>query len=198
MQSETHTTPDDVKEEGKEERPSKPVKRSWKSNQLMSLFALLLSAGTFITFAYQNYLIQKQQYGSVRPYLLRSLSTGYDANGQASTSWVLVNNGVGPAFVESFKIKYQGKEYNSVASFFWDGIYANTPIRCGRTELAEGSAIPVGEPIAILTSNDSTAAHVLEEVHRNTEIEIIYSSVYEEKWRSSFGEEGTNKPVKID
>ena len=44
-------------------------KKFWSSDKFLSLLAFLISLGTFSTFAYQTYLIQKQQYASTMPYL---------------------------------------------------------------------------------------------------------------------------------
>ena len=44
-------------------------KKFWSSDKFLSLLAFLISIGTFFTFAYQTYLIQKQQYANTMPYL---------------------------------------------------------------------------------------------------------------------------------
>lgn len=166
-----------------------------KSDKLISLIALLISLGTFITFSYQNYLIQKQQYRSVMPYLMINKFTGYDENQQALTRIDIFNNGVGPAFIEEIEIKYEGKVYSSVREFLLKGIYVTTPIKTGMTELTSGYAIPSIEGITVLESNDSTAAKVLDEVYQKMEMKVIYSSLYDEKWTKSTKQ---NRPVKVD
>lgn len=166
-----------------------------KSDKLISLIALLISLGTFITFSYQNYLIQKQQYRSVMPYLMINKYTGYDENQQALTRIEIFNNGVGPAFVEEVEIMYEGEMYSSVGEFLLEGIFAATPIKTGRTELSSGYAIPAGHSITILHSNDSTAAKVLDEIYQKMEMKVTYSSLYDEKWTESTKE---NRPLKVD
>ncbi len=174
---------------------TKPIRKRWKSNQLLSLIALLISLGTFITFAYQNYLIREQQYRSVLPYLMINPFTGFDENGQPTYVLALFNNGVGLAFIEDLSIIYQGKEYSSVRSFYLDSIY---PIKCGFTEINIGYALPAGQSITILDSNDSTAAQVLDNVFQNTQIEITYSSLYDQKWKVMFGNQNHKRPIKFD
>lgn len=89
-----------------------------KSDKLISLIALFISLGTFITFAYQNFLIQKQQYRSVMPYLMINKFTEYDENQQALTLFDIMNNGVGPTFIEDIEIRYEGKVYSSIEDFY--------------------------------------------------------------------------------
>ena len=47
-------------------------KKFWSSDKFLSLLTFLISIGTFSTFVYQTYLIQKQQYANVLPYLQTS------------------------------------------------------------------------------------------------------------------------------
>lgn len=200
MQSET--TPEDIEVKAPASDRERPrfhtLKRFWRSDKLMSLFALLISMGTFITFAYQNYLIQKQQYRSVMPYLMMYKSTGFQADGQRKISLVLANNGVGPAFVESLKISYDGQEYSTVYDFFLNGLYVKTPIISSRTGLPEGYAIPANETIYILASEDSSTAEILDKVFTQVQVEITYSSLYDEQWKMHYGDQISSKPIPID
>ncbi|MEK6481945.1 hypothetical protein WJR50_30675 [Catalinimonas sp. 4WD22] len=166
-----------------------------KSDKLISLIALFISLGTFVTFAYQNYLIQKQQYRSVMPYLMTNKFTGYDDNQQALTNIYISNNGVGPAFIEEIEIRYEGKVYHSVGEFLYKGVYATIPIKTGMTEIISGYAIPSGEGVTFLDSNDSTAAKVLNEVYTKMEMKVTYTSLYDEKWSISSKD---LKPVQLD
>ena len=63
--------PDSTTDQESSKPPEVAGKKSfWSSDNLLSLFAFLVSVGTFSTFAYQTYLIQKQQYASMMPYLM--------------------------------------------------------------------------------------------------------------------------------
>jgi hypothetical protein len=84
-------TPEAVTTENKTEVSIKPpvftAKKSWNAQKLMSFSAFLISIGTFITFAYQTHLIQKQQFRSVLPYLMINRSSGYNEQGQKMISY---------------------------------------------------------------------------------------------------------------
>ena len=97
-----------------EQEPSKPTRSArksfWSSDKLLSLFAFLVSVGTFSTFAYQTYLIQKQQYVSTMPYLMLFLNS--DGSGEYTQHSIsLANNGIGPAFIQDIKIHYRDSIY---------------------------------------------------------------------------------------
>jgi hypothetical protein len=187
----------------KETKPAINLKyfTSWKSEKLMSFTAFLISIGTFITFAYQTHLIQKQQFRSVLPYLMITNYTGYINQDQKTISLQLLNNGIGPAFVEDLTISYKGKEYKSVYDFFIQGIYPDHKISVGRNDIIAGYSIPAGQALPLLTSNDSQATTVLEKVFTSDgfSFEIVYSSLYEENWRLSYKNGRYNpKPEKVD
>lgn len=180
--------------------PIVSAKKSWNFDRLMSFAALLISLATFVTFGYQNYLIQKQQYGSVLPYLRIENSYMYDSKGQPVIGLQLSNNGVGPAFIEQVNITYQGKRYSSISDFFIQGVYVKTPINTGRNDIYEGYVLPAGQFQLFLHSNDSTAARVLEKIFRANDlrIEITYSSLYKEKWRMYWDGRTRAKPIEIE
>ena len=80
--------------------------KGWSSDRWLSLLAIIASLGTLFTVAYQTDLIRKQQYASVLPYLEIWNSTGGD-----SYRLILLNNGIGPAFVEGVNIYYRDTIY---------------------------------------------------------------------------------------
>lgn len=175
-------------------RKTKGKKRSL-SNNLMSLFALIISLGTFITFAYQNYLIQKQQYRSVMPYLMVSTYSGSDQDQNEVKSFNIFNNGVGPAFIEDIEINFEGKVYKSIHSFLYEGIFPNSPVKVGTTDIVPGYSIPSNEGLTLIDSKDSTSIRVLDEVFQKMDMKITYSSLYEEKWSVSMSNQ---RPVQLE
>lgn len=203
MNTEQLNTSETVVPENKTEpvSPNRAFKKTWNPDKLMSFSAFLISVGTFLTFAYQTHLIQKQQFRSVLPYLMITQYTGYVNQDQKTISLQLFNNGVGPAFIEDIKISYQGKEYKSIYDFFIQGIYPDHKISTGRNNVVAGYVIPAGQALALLTSNDSQATTVLEKVFSSDSfsIEIVYSSLYEEKWKFTYKNGKYNpEPVKVD
>jgi hypothetical protein len=198
-------TPEAVTTENKTDGSIKPpvftAKKSWNAQKLMSFSAFLISIGTFITFAYQTHLIQKQQFRSVLPYLMINRSSGYNEQGQKMISLQLFNNGIGPAIIEDVTILYHDKEYKTVYDFFVNGVYAENQINMSRNDIKAGFALPAGQTLALLSSNDHQAAIVLEKVLASNDfmLEIVYSSLYEEKWKLTYKHGAYNlKPEKID
>ncbi|MDQ3393220.1 MAG: hypothetical protein M3512_03775 [Bacteroidota bacterium] len=49
-----------------------------------------------------------------------------------------------------------------------------------------------------MQSNDSTALQVLNEIFKDIEIAVTYSSLYEENWQSLFGRDAALKPVELN
>lgn len=205
MNNEQLNTPEIVSTEDKTPHTSRAAvykpKRIWSTDKLMAYIAFIISIGTFFTFSYQTYLIQKQQFRSVLPYLMVTYSTGFDNQGQRMNGLQFINNGVGPAIIEAVKIVYAGQQCKTVTNFFVKGIYADTKISTSRSELRAGYALPAGQILSPLSSIDAQAAAVLEKVFGSDSfaIEIIYSSLYEEKWKITYRKNNFNpKPVKVD
>jgi hypothetical protein len=170
-------------------------RKFWNSDKLLSLFAFLISVGTFATFAYQTYLIseqqeliRKEQYASVLPYL-----TIYTWNGGLGDASVrLVNNGVGPAFIDAVKIYYNDTTYNfGTAQFFQELInlegYPRGHFNISSMGIATGMVIPAGQEVELIGSNNKATEEKISELFfgddsEKAKIEITYSSVYEETW----------------
>jgi FtsP/CotA-like multicopper oxidase with cupredoxin domain len=77
------------------------------SDRLFGVAAFLISMGMFFVYIYEARLFQKQQYASALPYLEM-----WNSGGGSSYRLLLVNNGVGPAFVRKMGVHYRGKVYN--------------------------------------------------------------------------------------
>ncbi len=203
----SETAENEIKEETAAARSEVPkaIKSgitSWSSNNLLGLFAFIISVGTFITFTYQTYLIrnqtamiQKQQFASVLPYLTMFNSTGERPDEFAV---VIQNDGVGPAFIQHMQVVYEGKTHEgSLSDFFIKVIYPKNPVKTGRTSLEKGSVIPAGKTIGLIMANDVEAANVLRDLFEGdkVKIEIVYTSVFEETWKIS---SDIGVPVKAD
>jgi hypothetical protein len=103
----------------------------------------------------------------------------------------LINNGVGPAFIKDVKLHYEGETYNfGPMQFIMEVIYKSYPkgsIDFRGAGIAEGSVVPAGQKLELVASNDAKAEAVLRDLFEGgdqakVQMEITYSSVYEETW----------------
>jgi hypothetical protein len=163
---------------------SKP--KFWNADKIVSLSAILISLATMTIYLYQTHLIIKQQHASVMPYLMVGQSSLNDNHMVVN----LQNNGLGPAFVEKFNVYYQGKKYENcdLATFFNHYNLKKDTIQFGYGNLVVGQLIPANKEIEILlVSNNKKEAYKLRKyfwgMDKPIELEIIYSSIYGEKWR---------------
>ncbi len=156
-------------------------------DRLTSFTAIFVSLSTLIVFIYQTNLIRKQQYTSVMPHLYVGLSGTYTPNFKI----FMENTGIGPAIIESMTVRYKGKEYQmDLPTFLYehaegmdslDNVYhSNVPV---------GTFIPVGRTINMIqVDNSQKDADALMKILTKLEsskfdFEIIYRSVYGERWR---------------
>jgi len=171
--------------------------QSWNLDKTLSLLAFLISLGTFFLLYYQTNLTRKQQYASVMPYL-EIFNRGSQADGYA---FCLGNNGIGPAFIENVKIYYEDKTFQMDPADFL--ALENLPkdsincTNCIHSNISTGSLIPAGEVIELLKVEESakTAAQLRAWFGSGkATLEIVYTSIYGEKWSVSTG----NFPQKIE
>lgn len=175
--------------------PRLKIAKFWDADKFLSISAMLISVGTFATFIYQTNLIQKQQYASVLPYL-EIWNSSPEPN---KYKLILVNNGIGPAFIQEIMIHYNGKVYKYDPSVFYGAVlYEKDSADFISSNIFKGQVIPAGERVEMVVVNNSEKdAQKLRQVFGNqtARIEIVYASVYEEKWRI-LGMGGA--PVKLD
>lgn len=153
------------------------------SGKFMSLLAFMISVGTFVTFAYQTYLIRQQQSAAVLPYLRIDFGYGTDY-----FRIQISNNGVGPAIIQDFSIHYRDSTYHSGLGRF-AATYArpdtSTSYSVSSSFLAEGYVISDKETVEVLASNNRETADLLKALFfdQSVTLEIVYSSVFDERWR---------------
>lgn len=170
-------------------------KKFWSSDKFLSLLAFLISIGTFSTFAYQTYLIQKQQYANVLPYL-----SVYPSYGNDYFRLEVANNGVGPAFIQDVVIHYRDSSYTIHPNLFiYNTIHPDSSINFSfsSTTLSKGSVVPSERVIVVLESNNKETADLLKPLflEDDVNIELVYSSIFDEKWRITYK---SALPEKID
>jgi len=161
---------------------------SWSTDRILGLSAMFISLLTLITFVYQTNLMKKQAGLSVLPYL--AISSTY-ANGADPTYQLkLVNQGVGPAIIESRIIRYNNKEYRGE---FHEFLVEQMPALDTLSGLSYaafdyGSVLPSGEEIFVIAAFEdlevvNLVASKLEELAElGLDYEIIYRSIYDDRW----------------
>jgi hypothetical protein len=165
--------------------PAAPEKKFWNVDKLVGSLALIVSLSSLGTLLYQTLLMRKQQHASVMPYL-ELWNTSPNAG---EYRLVLVNNGIGPAFVKQVRVHYKGVAYQGDHTrFFWNVLQKedSTYSYSLYSNIGSGRVIPAGQDIELfLVKDDSAAARKLRGVFGENiaRIEITYASVYDELWR---------------
>jgi hypothetical protein len=177
------------------------MKLSFDSDRLLGLSAMVVSVGSLIIIAYQAALMRQAQRASVLPYLYISLS----ANDQQGIHLNLTNSGIGPAMIDDVKIHYKGRE---IPGDPYDFFIAERPeiakLGLGVDKIQKGRLIPAGATIQMVEFGSPGTQKLLPDVLRLFEIaevprswyanlgtaggekaviEILFSSVYGERWR---------------
>lgn len=155
----------------------------WTSDKIISISAFLISLATLFTLMFQTRLMQKQQYASALPHLMIG-----DSYSNQSFSLSLVNNGVGPAFIQDIKIYYDGKSFDhDPASFLRTIMRENNSesINFHWTLVSKGRVLPAGKSIEMIGVQNSAkdADKLLKIFVEEAVVEIIYTSIYDETWR---------------
>ena len=173
--------------------------RFWNSDKLFGLTAMIISLVTLIIFVKQTNIMDNQTRLSVLPYLMIEQSTNSEAH---RIQLSLVNHGVGPAIIESRKIRYKGKEYDqdfytfltesvpeldSIEPFNWSNVY-------------KGLAIPAnGRITMVAVGNDPQEFQQFMQIIGKLQsdssfyFEVVYKSIYGDKWKLSSDSEVPEK-----
>ncbi len=163
---------------------------NWNTDRIVALSAMSISVLTLITFIYQTSLMKKQSQLSVLPYL--TVSSSYNSsNENPSFKLILINEGVGPAIIESRKVFFEGKEYNED---FFDFLSKQLPEldtmdNISHSSFDYGSVLPSGEEIYLIAGFgdrevvDYLAVSLNNLNEKELDYEIIYRSIYGERWR---------------
>ena len=180
-------------------------KIKWNSEKLLGISAMTISFITLMIFIYQTNLMRKQNYLSILPYL--SLSTS-NSPVDSRFSLTLENHGVGPAIIESVKLKHNEKVYD-LADYNYEVLTflkAKKPLLdsikvISYSTLDKGMAIPVNDSYSILEVVGSETDYLLlknsldELLETGLRFEIIYRSIQNERWMITNDTQG---PEKLD
>ncbi len=139
-----------------------------------------------ITF-YQAFLQRTQQYASVMP-ILDSYNTSVMADGTLGYAFIIINNGLGPAFVEEASFYYGDKKYNSVSKFEAALLNQSGIIDSSSrvSDLWKGRVIAQGERFSLIELKSKAAEQNLRKNLDKAKIQILYKSVYGEKWLHTY------------
>ncbi len=176
---------------------------SFNVDRLFGISAFIISMGTFIVYIYEANLIREQsklariqQYASVMPYL--EIWNMHPKDGDYKL--ILVNNGIGPAFVKEVRVRYKGKMYEGDhVDFHYQHIYPTDSLfKFTSSNIRPGRVIPAGQAIDLIAIennliNDKKAWQLYG--NQEAQLELVYASVYDEKWKV-VGMSG--RPQKLD
>ncbi len=164
------------------------TKKSFSTEMIIGLMAMVISLSTLIVFVYQTNLIRKQQHMSAYPHL----SIGHMSSVSEDYRFALTNKGVGPAFITSVDVKdADGKSYDTLLDYVRDNISDKDSINLNYSDIMEGFLIAEKESIDLFKlsdrfeeSNTIHAANALREmlIANNLKLSISYKSIYGDSW----------------
>ncbi len=155
--------------------------KKWSADRLLSVTAIIVSLGTLFTIVFQTNLIRKQQYASVLPYL--EIWPRVQPN---SFKLLLMNNGIGPAFIEGVRIHYNDSIFEGDPRAFTQGVIRKQEdIEFYYSTLKKGRLLPAGEIIELIGIEDDSVNTL--KLYRwfggdKVDLEVVYKSVYDETW----------------
>jgi hypothetical protein len=173
------------------------------TDRLVGLTAMFVAVASLLALVYQTYLQRTAQHASVLPYL----TFGVMANNDLGCTLWIRNTGIGPALIEHVRVRYKGKEIETDPIDFFLSVHGGrVDYGLSTDKIQPGRLVPVGEWINTLGAKgpaDNPQFFLPEllklfevaEVPRawyamtKTEggdkavVEIIYASVYGDRWR---------------
>ncbi len=171
------------------ETPANPTpKTQWNVDKILSISAIVISFAACLLLAYQTTLIREQQLLSVLPHL----SIGNKGSFTPNYRIALNNYGIGPAFIQEIRITYKGEiqDGQDLTSFILEHAeILQNDASLYHSNLVPGMLIPAGTELALLEVNNSLETadrlyNIMEKLYQEgLKFEIIYASVYEEKWK---------------
>ncbi len=152
----------------------------------LSITAVVTSFCALTITIYQAYLQRKQQYASVMPVLDVYLNNGdIDSDARYDFDYVLVNNGIGPAFIRKFEYWYKGKKRESFRDIVNEEIKIGGPSEAVSIEysgLWEGRIIPQNQEIKLVSIDGNALPQRLYERSGTIRLKVWYESIYGERW----------------
>ncbi|MFK7776204.1 MAG: hypothetical protein AB8F94_29045 [Saprospiraceae bacterium] len=175
------------------------------TDKIIGLSAMLISLLTLVIFIYQTNLIREQSRLSVTPRLAFNYSL--DTPDTFSIfSYYIVNKGLGPAIIESIEIINENDRYKLDFQDFVKNVYPkfnDYGIIIQNMSLDSGVTISEKETIKFFTFRFKATEResffkylkVKDSGELPFDIEVVYSSIYGEKWRVYANTKG--HPIKL-
>jgi hypothetical protein len=177
------------------------------TDRILSLTAMVIGVGSLCVILYQTHLMRQSQHASVMPYLM----IGFTSN-SGGVHINLRNAGIGPALIDDVRIRdATGERATDPYTFFLEADPIRRKLPLTVDSAVPGRLIPAGEGLQMVGVDgrfltDDTRAVMfkdllqtfdLTEVPRNwyegvglpaadprrSVIEVVYSSIYGDRWR---------------
>lgn len=167
--------------------------------EIGSAVAVVVSSLALFVSFYQARIAERQAHASVWPYL----SIDYDINDLGERSgfiWIVQNNGLGPALIESVIISVDGKPLRT-----WGEV-------CKALGITKSFSSTMSEVSGRVLPPDTNRETTIEAIHvisapeakifyegrKRLAMQICYCSVYEECWIAQFGKQKVEKVERCD
>lgn len=163
-------------------------KQFWNSEKIVSMAAMFISICTLFTIIYQTTIFREQQYASVYPRL-----EIWNNGGRENYQFTIVNTGIGPAFIEDVRIIHADSVFQGdparFASFYMKTLGDSVRnMSYNYSNMPTGRLIRPGQEVRMITIEDSRrATQFFRKLFGNqtAKLEVVYSSVYGERWKLS-------------
>ena len=175
------------------------------TDRLLALSAIMISLLTLIIFIYQTSLIREQSRLSVTPRF--SFNAVQNVKDTILIYKIeLENKGLGPGIIEEIKIVHDNKKYDLDFTEFFDQVYPDME-KYGRIisemTLGTGDTVMPGEEIRLIGFRIpmSKVEGLTQYLGNEGEdfpftVEVIYSSIYKEKWKTHLN--ATGHPIQLN
>ncbi|MEM6522842.1 MAG: hypothetical protein AAGF85_07450 [Bacteroidota bacterium] len=168
----------------------------FSADRIVSISAIVISLMTLVILVLQTTMIREQQQNSVFPYLM----IGNEGYGMSDFKFVLTNNGIGPAIIESVEIAYlDSLYYMDLPSFLYENVDSMDTLNdVLHSNFYPGMLIPAEKKINILqVDNNKSESIALIQILQALELEmtVTYKSIYGQRWELSTNE---GLPVSLD
>lgn len=160
-----------------------PTRRRINIELLLGISAIFLSLAALVVSIFQTKIAREQQQASVWPSLMIGSSHNKDY-----FSFVMINNGVGPAVIRKFEIIYAGKAYTRPIEILYD--YTKDVNKIGAvtySAVVPNLVLKAGEEKFMIESKgDLLTAGQLAELFDSgkCKLNVVYSDVYGNCWQS--------------
>jgi hypothetical protein len=174
------------------------MKMKWDTDRIVAVCAMLVGIGSLFIVLYQTSLMREQAKASVLPYLLIAFNTNREGSYIA-----LRNAGLGPALVDQIRVIQQGKTFEGDPYAYYRSLEQDKAQSAYRDRVPPGMLISPGQTLNMLGSTDpdvmrdallrtfsfvavgdeAAAADGGAPQQEKAVLEIVYSSVYGERWR---------------